>query len=238
MPSFAVRHPYFIIVFCLFVVCSGLPAWRKCPWTCFLPSIFPSCWWPRFYSGMPPEQIEADITDTFERFFTLGSGMDHMESRSMTGVSLIKIYFQPGTDANADVTQISNLAMADLRRLAAGNAAARGDESGCLQLARLLADRGWRGAGRNPAARLFAVSDSQPDRRRSRRDRSAALRRQIPADHGVRGPAETAGAPTESHGRGARDERLELDSSRRRRAHRSDGLQHLHQRAGGQTPKR
>ena len=69
-----------------------------------------------FYSGMPPQQIEADITDTFERFFTLGSGIDHMESRSMSGVSLIKIYFQPGTDANADVTQISNLAMADLRR--------------------------------------------------------------------------------------------------------------------------
>jgi multidrug efflux pump subunit AcrB len=43
-----------------------------------------------------------------------------MESRSMSGVSLIKIYFQPGTDANADVTQISNLAMADLRRLPQG----------------------------------------------------------------------------------------------------------------------
>jgi multidrug efflux pump subunit AcrB len=73
-----------------------------------------------FYNGMPPEQIEADITDTFERFFTIGSGIDHMESRSMAGVSLIKIYFQPGTDANADVTNISNLAMADLRRLPEG----------------------------------------------------------------------------------------------------------------------
>ena len=46
--------------------------------------------------------------------------VDHMESRSLTGVSLIKIYFQPGTDANADVTQVSNLAMADLRRLPEG----------------------------------------------------------------------------------------------------------------------
>jgi len=73
-----------------------------------------------FYSGMPPQQIEADITDTFERFFTLASGVDHMESRSLPGVSLIKIYFQPGTDADADVTSISNLAMADLRRLPQG----------------------------------------------------------------------------------------------------------------------
>ena len=69
---------------------------------------------------MPPQQIEADITDTFERFFTLASGVDHMESRSLPGVSLIKIYFQAGTDADADVTAISNLAMADLRRLPQG----------------------------------------------------------------------------------------------------------------------
>jgi len=73
-----------------------------------------------FYNGMPPRQIEADITDTFERFFTLGSGIDHMQSRSMGGVSLITIYFQPGTNADADVTQMSNLAMADLRRLPQG----------------------------------------------------------------------------------------------------------------------
>ena len=43
-----------------------------------------------------------------------------MESRSLPGVSIIKIYFQPGTDADADVTEISNLAMADLRRLPPG----------------------------------------------------------------------------------------------------------------------
>jgi len=47
------------------------------------------------------------------RFFTLGSGIDHMESRSMSGVSLDqKSIFSRRTDANADVTQISNLAMA------------------------------------------------------------------------------------------------------------------------------
>jgi multidrug efflux pump subunit AcrB len=73
-----------------------------------------------FYSGMPPEQIETDITGRFERFFTLGSGIDHMESRSLPGVSLIKVYFQPGTDPNAAVSTISNLAMADLRKLPPG----------------------------------------------------------------------------------------------------------------------
>jgi len=52
-----------------------------------------------------------------ERFFTLASGIDHMESRSMLGVSLIRVYFQPGTSADADVTELSNLALADLKRL-------------------------------------------------------------------------------------------------------------------------
>ncbi len=120
MPSFSLRHPYFIVVVCLFVCVLGLTALAQMPVDMFPPINIPVVMVATFYSGMPPQQIEADITDTFERFFTLGSGIDHMESRSMSGVSLIKIYFQPGTDANADVTQISNLAMADLRRLPQG----------------------------------------------------------------------------------------------------------------------
>ena len=120
MPSFAVRHPYLLVVICLFVCVLGLTSVARMPVDMFPPINIPVVLVATFYSGMPPQQIEADITDTFERFFTLASGIDHMESRSMTGVSLIKIYFQPGTDANADVTQISNLAMADLRRLPQG----------------------------------------------------------------------------------------------------------------------
>jgi multidrug efflux pump subunit AcrB len=73
-----------------------------------------------FYSGMPPEQIETNITNPFERWFTLASGIDHIESRSLPGISLIKIYFQPGTNADADLSTVSNLAMADLRRLPPG----------------------------------------------------------------------------------------------------------------------
>src|SRR5215469_2153111 len=120
MSSFSLKHPFFIIVLCLFVCVLGITSIVQMPVDMFPPINIPVVLVATFYNGMPPEQIEADITDTFERFFTLGSGIDHMESRSMSGVSLIKIYFQPGTSANADVTQISNLAMADLRRLPEG----------------------------------------------------------------------------------------------------------------------
>jgi hydrophobic/amphiphilic exporter-1 (mainly G- bacteria), HAE1 family len=120
MSSFSLRHPYLILVICLFVCVLGLTSLVQMPVDMFPPINIPVVEVATFYGGMPPQQIEADITDTFERFFTLGSGIDHMESRSMSGVSLIKVYFQAGTDANADVTQISNLAMADLRRLPQG----------------------------------------------------------------------------------------------------------------------
>ena len=109
MPIFSIRHPYFILVCCLLVFVLGLTSVAQMPVDMFPPINIPVVLVATFYSGMPPQQIEADITDTFERFFTLGSGIDHMESRSMTGVSLIKIYFQPGTDANAGTSPKSQI---------------------------------------------------------------------------------------------------------------------------------
>jgi len=120
MPSFALKHPFFIIMLCLMVAVVGVTTVVRMPVDLFPQIKIPVVVVATFYSGMPPEQIEADITDTFERFFTLGSNIDHIESRSLTGVSLIKIYFKPGTDANAALSNIANLAMADLRRLPPG----------------------------------------------------------------------------------------------------------------------
>jgi multidrug efflux pump subunit AcrB len=120
VPKFALRYPFFIIMISLIVLLVGVVNVISMPVDLF-PSIdIPVVVVATFYSGMPPQQIEADITDTFERFFTLAANVDHIESRSLTGVSLIKIYFLPGTDANAALSNVSNLAMADLRRLPSG----------------------------------------------------------------------------------------------------------------------
>ncbi len=120
MPKFALRYPFFIIMACLIVLVVGVTNVVRMPVDLFPKIDIPVVVVATFYSGMPPQQIEADITDTFERFFTLGSNIDHIESRSLTGVSLIKVYFKPGTDPNAALSNISNLAMADLRRLPPG----------------------------------------------------------------------------------------------------------------------
>ena len=120
MPSFAIKYPFFILMMCLFVIVVGVTTVVNMPVDLFPEVNIPVVVVATFYSGMPPEQIESDITNSYERFFTLGSGIDHIESRSLPGVSLIKIYFQPGTDGNAAVSNISNLAMANLRRLPPG----------------------------------------------------------------------------------------------------------------------
>src|ERR1700736_1335670 len=120
MTRFSIRNPYFVIVVCLVLTVIGVTSLARMPVDLFPTINLPEVVVATFYSGMPPEDIETDITDPLERFFTLASGIDHMESRSMLGVSIIKVYFQPGTNADADVTELSNLAMADLKRLPPG----------------------------------------------------------------------------------------------------------------------
>ena len=120
MSRFSIRNPYFVIVICLILVVIGITSVARMPVDLFPTINLPEVVVATFYSGMPPEDIETDITDPLERFFTLGSGIEHMESRSLLGVSMIKVFFQPGTDADADVTQLSNLALADLKRLPPG----------------------------------------------------------------------------------------------------------------------
>ncbi len=120
MSRFALRYPFFIIVICLVTCVIGITSVFRMPVDLFPPINLPVVVVATFFSGMPPEQIENDITGRFERFFTLASGIDHIESRSLPGVSLIKVYFQPGINADNAVSVIANLASANLRRLPPG----------------------------------------------------------------------------------------------------------------------
>src|SRR5262249_53949327 len=120
MSGFSIRNPYFIVVICLALVVIGVTSLARMPVDLFPQINLPEVVVATFYSGMPPQDIETDITDPLERFFTLASGIDHMESRSLLGVSIIKVMYQAGTNADADVTQLSNLALADLKRLPPG----------------------------------------------------------------------------------------------------------------------
>ncbi len=120
MSKFSITYPYFIVVCCLITAVIGLTSLARMPVDLFPEVKIPIVVVATFYNGMPPEEVENKITGPFERFFTLGSGIDHIESRSLPGVSLIKIFFQPGTSSSEALATVSNLAMADLRRLPPG----------------------------------------------------------------------------------------------------------------------
>jgi multidrug efflux pump subunit AcrB len=120
MSRFAIRTPYLIVVVCLVITLVGIVSVVRMPVDLFPAMNIPVVAVATFYSGMPPEQVEGNITYHLERFFTLASGIDHMESRSLAGVSLIKVYFQPGTNPDSAVTTIASLAMAEISHLPPG----------------------------------------------------------------------------------------------------------------------
>src|SRR6202041_2472837 len=120
MSRFAIKTPYLIVVVCLIVAILGAVAVVQMPVDMFPSMNVPVVIVATFYSGMPPEQVEGNITYHLERFFTLASGIDHIESRSLSGVSIIRVYFQPDTNADTDAATIGNLAVSDMKDLPPG----------------------------------------------------------------------------------------------------------------------
>ncbi|MBX5494483.1 MAG: efflux RND transporter permease subunit, partial [Bryobacteraceae bacterium] len=120
MSTFAIRTPYFIVVACLIIAILGTVSVLRMPVDMFPAIKIPVVVVATFYSGMPPEQVENSITYRLERFLTLGSGIEHIESRSLTGVSIIKVFFHPGTDPDAAAAMVGGLATAEMSRLPPG----------------------------------------------------------------------------------------------------------------------
>jgi HAE1 family hydrophobic/amphiphilic exporter-1 len=120
MPSFSLRHPHTIIVGALIAALLGVTALARMPVDVFPNLKIPAVVVATFYPGMPPLEVERNITTRFERFFTLGSDIEHIESRSLPGVSIIKVFFQPSANVDAAAASLANLAMADLRHLPPG----------------------------------------------------------------------------------------------------------------------
>jgi hydrophobic/amphiphilic exporter-1 (mainly G- bacteria), HAE1 family len=114
VPGFSLRNPYTIIVAALAILILGATAFLRMPTDVFPEIKIPAVVIATFYQGMPPLDMEDNITFRYERFFTLGSNIEHIESRSLSGVSIIKVFFQPGTNIEAAAAQMGTLAMADL----------------------------------------------------------------------------------------------------------------------------
>jgi multidrug efflux pump subunit AcrB len=120
MVKFALKTPYTILVMALILVVIGVFSMNRLPEDILPTFRLPAVMVITTYNGMPAEQVEGDISNRLERWLSQAAGLDHMESRSMIGVSIINCFFEPGFDPNNALAQISTLVMSDLHYLPPG----------------------------------------------------------------------------------------------------------------------
>ena len=116
----ALNNPYAVVAISLIVVILGVVSYQT-----MVVDIFPEINIPvvavaTFYKGMGPSEVEGAITLRLEQLFLQASYVEHIESRSLPGVSLIKVYFHPSYDENAGMAEITSLAYSTLRFLPPG----------------------------------------------------------------------------------------------------------------------
>jgi CzcA family heavy metal efflux pump len=116
----ALAAPYTVIVAVLAVVVLGITSFARMPADMLPQFETPAVQIVTFYPGMPAEVMEKDITTRLERWTGQSAGIEHQESRSMIGVSIVKDFFHEGVDPAAAIAQVSSYAMSDLFYLPPG----------------------------------------------------------------------------------------------------------------------
>jgi multidrug efflux pump subunit AcrB len=117
----ALRRPYTFVVMSMLIVLLGVATILRMPTDIFpvidIPVI--SVVWN--YSGLPPEEMEKRIVTNYERSLTTTvNDIEHVESQSLTGISVIKIFFQPGAHIEAATAQVTAISQTVLRQMPPG----------------------------------------------------------------------------------------------------------------------
>jgi CzcA family heavy metal efflux pump len=103
----ALRRPVTVLVAVLAIVLSAGLAIRRAP-----VDIFPSLGVPVIYvvqpfGGMSPSQMEGQLVTYYEYHFLYIAGIEHIESQSIQGMAMLKLYFHPGTDIAQSMAQVT-----------------------------------------------------------------------------------------------------------------------------------
>src|SRR3989442_13102954 len=116
----ALKTPYAVVAISLIVVIVGVVSYQKMVRD-ILPEInIPVVAVATFCKGMGPSEMEGAITLRLQQLFRQASYVDPMESRSLPGVSLIKIYFHPNYNVDAGLAEITSLTYSALRFMPKG----------------------------------------------------------------------------------------------------------------------
>jgi multidrug efflux pump subunit AcrB len=96
--SAALRRPITVMVLIAGVAFAGVLAFDRMKVDIFPPLDLPVIYVAQPYGGMDPQQMEGLIANYYEYHFLYIGGIHHVESKNAQGVSLMKLYFHPGTD--------------------------------------------------------------------------------------------------------------------------------------------
>ncbi len=116
----SLRNPYAVTVFALTIVILGVIAVRSIPIDILPVFKSPAVQVLTFYTGMPAESIEKDITARMERWTGQAAGTSRQESRSIVGASVVRNYYRSDVDPNGALTAVNSLASAAIPNLPPG----------------------------------------------------------------------------------------------------------------------
>src|SRR6516162_1158844 len=103
----ALRRPVSILVAVIAIVLSAGLAIRSAPVDIFPDLGVPVIYVVQPYGGMSPAQMEGQIVSYYEYHFLYISGIEHIESQSIQGMAMLKLYFHPGTDIAQAMAQVT-----------------------------------------------------------------------------------------------------------------------------------
>jgi CzcA family heavy metal efflux pump len=117
----ALERPYTFLVLALLLLIIGPLTIISTP-TDIFPNInipIVSVVWQ--YTGLPPDQVADRIVSVFERSTTTTvNDIEHIESQSLSGVGVVKFFFQPNVNIDVALSQITAIAQTQLKQLPAG----------------------------------------------------------------------------------------------------------------------
>lgn len=116
----SLSNPYAVIVFSLAILVMGVLTLQWIPIDILPVFKNPAVQVLTFYGGMPAVGVEKSITNRMERGTGMASGVARQESRSIVGVSIVRNFFQNGTDPSGALTEDNSLAQWEFPTLPPG----------------------------------------------------------------------------------------------------------------------
>ena len=117
----ALRRPYTFVVMAMLIVLLGGVTLLRMPTDIFPEIDIPvvSVIWN--YAGLPPGEMEQRVVSNYERALTTTvNDIEHIESQTLAGVAVVKVFFQPGAKLEAATAQITAISQAVLRQFPPG----------------------------------------------------------------------------------------------------------------------